>query len=338
MMYRWRRTIALGLVLLVLLTIGGFGVRYVLQKENVEEMDKKTFQFDERDPSPPTTSDEDDAFPDTLIGHVEPFREATISTPVNGTIQQLDVREGQTISENQVPNTPSDTPVIRMNGASEDTPFDENPVLNLPPYPSGQILARLGVQKIRFRLDEINAQIQKTRLELRDARRKEHRIREAIQDGGAGTVYSQQDLDDAVSAVNLAESELDRLRSQRSRLAEQARDHYIHAPFPGEIGSVMAEKGEWLTAGQPLFTLMDLSRVKIVFYVTERMEPMIRTRDAFTFTVDAFPDRTEPFDGTVYSISPATESDHHRFKVVLTLKNPDEARLKPGMICRVNLR
>ena len=337
MMYRWRKTIALGLLLVVLTAIVGFAFRYVVQNEEPDELSKKTFQFEQSTKKPPESDGDSDALPDTLIGNVRPFRETTVSAPVNGTIRKLNVREGQEIDAELIPERPSDTSVIRLNGAAEESSFEHNPVVNLPPYPANQVLVRLDVRKVEQRLNELNAEIQKTRLQLRDARRTERRVREAFEEGGEGTVYSQSDLDDAVLKVNVTEKELERLRSRRNRLAEQAKDHYLHAPYPGVVEEVHTEVGEWLSAGQPVFTLMDLSRVKVEFYVTERMEPQIRERERFTFTVDAFPDRSQPFEGQVYSIAPATDADHHRFKVVLSLQNPDDARLKPGMICRVHM-
>ncbi len=337
MMYRWRKTIAIGLLLLVSTAIVGFAFRYVLQQEEADEMSKKTFQFEDSTRTPPASEDDSDPLPETLIGNVQPFRETTVSAPVNGTVRRLDVREGQKIDASMIPDSSSEASVIQLNGSPDPSSGDPHAVVNLPPYPAEQVLIRLDARKIKQRLNELNAEIRKTRLQLRDAKRTERRIRDAIEQGGAGTVYSQSDLDQAVLEVNVLEQEHERLRSRRERLAEEAKDHYLHAPYPGTVNEVHTEVGEWRAAGQPVFTLMDLSRVKVEFFVTERMEPRIRDRTRFTFTVDAFPNRSEPFEGQVHSISPATDADHHRFKVVLSLPNPDDARLKPGMICRVHM-
>lgn len=336
-MYRWRKTIAVGLLLTVMTAIGGFTLRYILQKNDTDRMRKKTFQFSGDEQTPPESTDDQAAVPDLLIGHVRPFRETTVSAPVSGTIRSLNVRAGQKIPAELVPKDPTNHSVVELNGAASTEDLQQKAVLHLPPFPDDQVLARLETRKIKNRLREVNARIQKTRLQLQDAERTEQRIRQAIEEGGRGTVYSQQDLDEAVLKVNVTESELKRLRARRRRLAEKARDHYIHAPFPGVVRSVHTEVGEWVSPGQPIFTFMEISRVKVVFYVTERLEPVIRNRDRFSFSVDAYPNRETAFRGRVYSISPATDSDRHQFRVELSLTNPEKTRLKPGMICRVHL-
>ncbi len=333
MILRWRKHIAWAIVLGVILVISWTVVSFFLFDEQPEGQSVKRTGAQTRTSRPSgQTSNE----PNVLIGNVVPVREATVSAELSGTVQTLRIREGDRIKPNEVPDETNlgrqlnGGPVKTVNGSLKINGKD------VPPYSPEQILLKLDTSKIRKRVRERFLQYKQAELILEKSRRDADDIREAYEKGGKGGAYSRKDLDDAEHRVqiNKKKQQLARLRYRRS--LENFYDAYVTAPFPGTIRNVHVETGESVQAGTPLFTIMDLSSVEVEFYVTETMLSRVDTSDKLSFTVDSVEKQKETYSGTVERISPAKDKKYHRYRVVLSLKNPGRT-LYPDMICRIRL-
>lgn len=332
MIYRWRKVISLAVLGLIGLGLTGLGYRYMTQ----EEPDRGTPEPIDRDieePEPP----EEDFIPEKIPGNVRPYRTATITAPVSGTIRDRKISEGQVIQANQVPDNRPEY-IQSEDTSTTDLPSpEERRNVSFPPFAEEQIFIAFETRRDHQLLKERELQIEQSKLELEKARRDLNRIQQAIEKGGEGTIYSESDVDQAKHTVHVAEKQYNLARTRYWQQVETLNDHYVTVPFAGKINEVFVEEGEWIRQGEPLFTLLDQSKVKIVFHVTERLLPLIREKNEMTFTVDAYPNRDEPFTGTVDSISPSTDENFQRFRVTLVLSNPDDTPLQSGMICRIQV-
>lgn len=132
-------------------------------------------------------------------------------------------------------------------------------------------------------------------------------------------------LQAAEASVNLAETQLGFTR--------------IKAPFKGIITSRNLEPGEVVTPGQEVFSLADLSSIKLKIFVDETEIGKVKPGQRVDVRIDTFPEKV--YQGRVAFISPKGEftpkiiqTHKERVKLVFMVKvlipNPD-LELKPGM-------
>ncbi|MGH7447814.1 MAG: efflux RND transporter periplasmic adaptor subunit, partial [Longimicrobiales bacterium] len=92
--------------------------------------------------------------------------------------------------------------------------------------------------------------------------------------------------------------------------------------------------GQAVQAGQPLYTIADLSEVWVEAEVREADAGLIAEGDAATVEVSAFPGR--PLQGRVEYVYPTLQEQSRTLKARIAIANPD-GRLKPGMYATVRL-
>jgi len=117
-------------------------------------------------------------------------------------------------------------------------------------------------------------------------------------------------------------------------------DLTILAPSSGVITTRMADEGEVVAPGTPLFDLVDLNRLYLKVYIPENQIGKVRLHLKARIHTDAFPDR--PFEATVRYISSRAEftpkevqTPDERVKLVYAVRlyldeNPDHC-LTPGL-------
>ncbi|MCP5517058.1 MAG: efflux RND transporter periplasmic adaptor subunit [Verrucomicrobiales bacterium] len=174
-----------------------------------------------------------------------------------------------------------------------------------------------------FELDDRKekAQLEQAKVDLDLARQNAERVEQL-----AGTrAISQQEIDQVRSQVTLKEAVL---AFAEKRVAEMR----IVAPFAGVLGPRAVSLGQFVTTGEPLVTLTDDSRVKVVYEVPERHLARLQTGQKMELSVAAFPERR--FPGAVDLISPQVDAATRTVEVRAVAENPDRV-LRPGMFARV---
>lgn len=131
---------------------------------------------------------------------------------------------------------------------------------------------------------------------------------------------ARADRDVAVAAAAGAQAELDKTA--------------VASPIDGVLDVKAAEVGEYLSPGDPLGTIVDTSRVKVIVPVPEKDIVYATVGDTMTLTVDAL--GPEPRTGKVLFIKRVGDPDTLTFPVHLEVANPD-GRIRPTMIARVSL-
>ncbi|MFH0962910.1 MAG: efflux RND transporter periplasmic adaptor subunit [Planctomycetota bacterium] len=112
-------------------------------------------------------------------------------------------------------------------------------------------------------------------------------------------------------------------------------DHMtIYAPIGGTVIAREAFEGQYVQAGDRLFTIADLSAVWALLDAYEIDIPWVRYGQTVTFESDAFPGET--FHGRVAFIQPVLDEMTRTVKVRVNIPNPGE-RLKPGMFVRARI-
>lgn len=180
----------------------------------------------------------------------------------------------------------------------------------------GQVIARLAVGQEKAELAAAEATALQAGQQLQ-------RI-QALKDRGFATGAT---LEQQVALSNAA-----RANAQLARAS--IGDRVIRAPFGGWVSLRTVSPGAIVTAGTPIATVSDISRIKLDFTIPETRLAMIRPGMPIKAVSAAWPDR--PFNGTIATIDPVIDPATRAVKVRAILPNPDKA-LKPGMLLTVSV-
>lgn len=111
----------------------------------------------------------------------------------------------------------------------------------------------------------------------------------------------QEAIDVAAAEVQRAEAALEQAEVALERTE-------IVAPFDGTVGMTHVRVGEFVSPGQPLVTLGDLSSLRVETTDLDEIDvAQVEVGEEVTLTFDAFPDRT--YTGTIARIAPMADQE-----------------------------
>lgn len=115
----------------------------------------------------------------------------------------------------------------------------------------------------------------------------------------------------------------------------EASDHFVlKAPIGGVVVEQQVKEGDYVTLGQPLFRIVDLSTLWAQLDAFESDLPWLRYGQNVDFSVESFPGDT--FHGSIAFIEP--EVDRRTRTVPIRVNVPNaEGKLKPGMLIRASV-
>jgi RND family efflux transporter MFP subunit len=108
----------------------------------------------------------------------------------------------------------------------------------------------------------------------------------------------------------------------------------ITAPFAGIITEIKVSPGEHLEPGRDLFTLVNISEIKVLAKVLESEVGKMRVGREVDLRFSAYPDKV--FKGAVEAISPVVNPEDKTCAVHVVVENPQE-EIKPGMHAEVEI-
>lgn len=140
-----------------------------------------------------------------------------------------------------------------------------------------------------------------------------------------------------VGSVNDRDTTLAQLRVDEARL-EVARTLLkkmsIKTPFDGVIGLRNVSPGDYVTSGQDLVQLTDISKMKVEFSLPETVLSQIKTGQIVSLNVAAYPQAK--FNGEVYAISPVADARSHNIRVKAIVNN-ESGQLRPGLFSKISV-
>ena len=168
---------------------------------------------------------------------------------------------------------------------------------------------------------EQEKQIAVTRQQLAKAKQDQQRYKELVADGAAPAKM----LDDANSQVEVLQRQLDAQLSslrvntnaldkqmdatdvQAEQLRDQIRKCHILVPAKGTVIEKYVERGEFVSAGKPLFRMADTENMFIRAYVTSAQLENIKTGQKATVFADYGNGGKKEYEGRVTWISSRSE-------------------------------
>jgi membrane fusion protein (multidrug efflux system) len=139
----------------------------------------------------------------------------------------------------------------------------------------------------------------------------------------------------------ISKSEFDRLNAELlkaeasvAQLQASLDKKRILAPFAGTIGIRQVDTGDYLSPGNPVATLQDLSKLFVDFYLPEQATPQLAIGQRVRLNVAAYPG--EVFTGEIAAINPKVEETTRNLQVRAMLPNP-QSKLLPGMFANLEV-
>jgi RND family efflux transporter MFP subunit len=246
---------------------------------------------------------------------IQPFQQVNIFSRVDGYIAKLHVDKGDLVKANQLLVEVDHTDYVHAVNRAK----------------ANLVAARADV--LRQEANVRNAMLQLTRMQAL--------IRDQF--------VSQQDLDNAQIAHDMASAQLESLRAQVNQMEvalQQAETNltysYIRAPFAGYIAErnldggafVSGSTGSTSTMSRGILNLHEVDTVRTLIEVVEKDVPLVKVGQKAEVRAEAYPDRT--FEGTVTRVVHALNRQTRTMTVEVDLPNRNHL-LKGGMFARVEL-
>lgn len=180
----------------------------------------------------------------------------------------------------------------------------------------GQVLARLDGDRLRFEMQQAEANLKKLKRDYQ--RHVDLRERSLISAGDFEKI--QYEMEALQATYDLAKLELSYTD--------------IRAPIEGVISQRFIKLGNTIDVNAPTFQVTSLEPLISYLHVPEREYRRLEAGQTATLHVDAL--QGTVFEGTVARTSPVVDSATGTFKATIEVYD-ETRRLKPGMFARINI-
>jgi multidrug efflux pump subunit AcrA (membrane-fusion protein) len=144
---------------------------------------------------------------------------------------------------------------------------------------------------------------------------------------------ARSELQSRQARIQTIEADLVAARAEIDRLQEDLADTVIRAPFGGVIGDRFVEIGDQVAPGQKLFTVLEISWVKVLARIPSEFIGRIEVGMAVEVTTRTYPKTI--FNGTAIHVYPEADPKNRTFAVEVKVNNQVPPMIMPGMFARV---
>ncbi|MGE5701605.1 MAG: efflux RND transporter periplasmic adaptor subunit [Clostridia bacterium] len=131
------------------------------------------------------------------------------------------------------------------------------------------------------------------------------------------------------NAIQGLQAEVDRLNATLQLAENSLGNTAIKSPIEGIVARRSIDPGELAQPGAPLFTIVDMKTVQVLFSVNQEQVNQIQQGATVEMKSSSIPGKV--FTGTVVFISPISDTGSTTFPVKVKVNNP-EGLLRSGMI------
>lgn len=205
---------------------------------------------------------------------------------------------------------------------------------------NAEALDRVEAGQVLLRVDPLPGEVEVARAEATLAQAESELALartdlERMQKLATNRVSSESDLDRAHNkqqvAIAVERAAEASLRSARDHLAQRT----LAAPFEGVLRSFEAEEGEYVSPGEKIGELLEVSSVRVEVGLRDRDVVAITPGMQADIEVDARPG--ESFTGVVTRVAGAADSATRKFPVQIEMENA-EGLVLPGMVALIDLQ
>jgi len=278
-------------------------------------------------------------------GKVAVVDEVSVAPKLSGIVEQILVKEGDTVKAGQILIVLEQKDVI--NQVNQAQAAYEAALANLSNLEQGQFPQQLA---------QLESALNQAEANFNNAKENYERMKELFQEGA----IPKQQFESVELQYNIAKEQYESAKTQLTIMKEKtipeslataraqvkqaeaafataraALDNcIITSPVDGTVGAISATVGGLASAGYPLIKVGNLKSMEVQISVTEERINGLKVGQEAEVTVDAASDT--PFKGEIVSISPFKDSITQVYPVKIRVPN-DNGLLKSGMFARVKL-
>ena len=187
----------------------------------------------------------------------------------------------------------------------------------------GQQLAKMD--QVQFQQAEI--QLQQAELQMKNNEIEYGRLKGLYDAGG----LSKSDLDAIELAYKASQLSYNVAKKSYSNLLENS---VLLSPINGVVTARNYDVGDMYAMSAPIFTVEQISPVKLLVGVSETDYTKVHKGDAVAITADALPGQS--FNGTINRVYPTVDPATRTFTVEVKVDNASKV-LRPGMFARATV-
>jgi RND family efflux transporter MFP subunit len=191
----------------------------------------------------------------------------------------------------------------------------------------GQILAELDVQRLRAKMSELSAILNRAKSEANLAELSLKRVIELVDK----KLESAQRLDESTESVNAAKAFVDEILARMQTLLVEIGKTKLLAPFDGSVVRRFVDKGTVVSAGQTLFNLQQNGLLEARFALSADHGNKFSIDQVMTVTT-----KTNQTLGKIKSIAQQRRFDTRTVDVIIKLTEPNLSIL-PGDLLHIDI-
>ncbi|MDX2319789.1 MAG: efflux RND transporter periplasmic adaptor subunit [Moritella sp.] len=198
------------------------------------------------------------------------------------------------------------------------------------PVNTGDTLVKLSIADNLLNVQLAKAELAVSASELQIQQKQLERYQVLYKTNGISA--SAFDEQRRITNSNKSQVEVDKIKLAMAKRQQDKSE--VKAPFSGVILTRNVELGQFIATGAPLYTLVDMSQIKVRFYLLESDIITMNVGDSVHVTVPAL--KYKKLTGKVVILAPAFQTNEPGFLVEVLIENSLQD-LKPGMQARVEL-
>ena len=195
---------------------------------------------------------------------------------------------------------------------------------------TGELLAKIKPTDYELALAEAQSNLVAARARLSATRNAYNRFEKLL----PRKVVSQDTFDKVELEYKTALAQEAQAMALVDIAEERIKKTAITAPFSSLVAVRHIEIGQMIGVNDPVMTLIDLSRVRVKVFLSEKDFVHVDRSDAVTVTIEAYPDRT--FSGRIDRLDVKADAMTNTFGIEILIDNKD-LLLKAGLSARVRL-
>ena len=191
----------------------------------------------------------------------------------------------------------------------------------------GQILARVDTLRLGAKRAEHEARLREAEARLSLMASTRERTREALELNAVST----QQWDEADRGYLAQEAVVRRVAAQIESVDVDIAKSRLRAPFSGVVSRRFVDEGAVVSAGEPLFRLLEMGRPEVRVGISQELAKSLKIGDEHVVRADG-----RELSGTIRAVLPARNSETRTVDVVLTLSTTENA-LRHGDLVELEL-
>ncbi|MCX7903602.1 MAG: efflux RND transporter periplasmic adaptor subunit [Caloramator sp.] len=250
-----------------------------------------------------------------ISGILVPQKTVNVYSKLSGQVEKVNVEVGSEVKEKDL------LAVIETNALNLQL---EQLQASLNSAKASEELAKGQVAQAKINLDSIQRAYEETKnlydkgiaskAQLNEIETKYEIAKKQYETALNGT------LNQAKAAVSAAQANIKNIKLQISNAK-------ITSPINGVVTNKNINAGELAAPTAPIFTIADVSTLKLKGTISQRYLPYIKINQTIDVVIDVYPNKT--YEGVITNIGPMAVGTGMYFPIEISIKNTDN--LKPGL-------